>query len=129
LIGSLQNTAVQSTNLPKPEKRSVVTHSPAPQEQAVTLLGAFSLERSRDNFGIRSHGIIERTASGSKLHSLPQSNVETYKKLRAADLKYMLPRVLAAKNYQGQGVIGPYQVEGSRIWFGNQYYDSEGDAA
>jgi hypothetical protein len=70
-----------------------------------------------------------RTASGSKLHSLPQSNVETYKKLRAADLKYMLPRVLAAKDYQGQEVIGPYQLEGSRIWFGNQYYDSEGDAA
>ncbi len=58
------------------------------------LSGAFDLERSHDRFGIRSHGIIEQTTSGSKLYPLPQSNVENYKRLRAADLKYMLPHVL-----------------------------------
>jgi hypothetical protein len=35
--------------------------------------------------------------------------------------------LLKAENYQGQEVIGPYQTEGNRIWFGNQYYDGEGD--
>jgi hypothetical protein len=91
------------------------------------LSGAFYLERSRDGFGIRSHGIIERTTSGPKFYPLPQSDVEAYRRLRSADLEYMRPHALTAKDYHGQEVIGPYQLEDSKIWFGNQYYDSEGE--
>jgi hypothetical protein len=127
LIASLPNAQPQSTSVLKSEKRRAEIAFRAAQDQPLKLSGAFYLERSRDGFGIRSHGIIERTASGPKLYSLPQSNVETYKRLRAADLKYMLPHVLTATEYERQEVIGPYQIEGSRIWFGNQFYDGEGE--
>ena len=115
LIASLRTAQPQSTNLPKPEKKSAVPDSLAAKNQPVKLSGAFYLERSGDSFGIRSHGIIEQTTSGSKLYPLPQSDFETYKKLHAADLKYILPYVLSAKDYVGLEVIGPQEVEGSRI--------------
>jgi hypothetical protein len=127
LIVFLRNAEAQSTNLLKAEKRRAATNPLDTSDQAVSLSGAFYLERSSDSFGIRCHGIVERTSSGSRVYPLPQSNIETFRRLRAADLKYMSPHLLTAKEYQGQEVIGPYQVEGSRIWFGNQYYDGEGD--
>lgn len=96
----------------------------APQPKRLT--GNFYLERSDDSFGVRSHGIIEKTASGSKLFPLPQSTFESYRRLRAVDLEYMRPYVMTANDYHRIEVIGPYQMEGSRIWFGNQYYDGEG---
>lgn len=34
--------------------------------------------------------------------------------------------IRTTKDYERQEVIGPYQVEGSRLWFGNSYYDGEG---
>lgn len=94
---------------------------------AVRLAGDFYLEQSDDSFGVRAHGVIEQRTSGPQFYPLPQSTVETYKRLRAPDLKHMLPRVLTAVDYHGLEVIGPYQVEGSRIWFGNHYYDGEGE--
>jgi hypothetical protein len=69
------------------------------------LGGSFYLERSQDEFGVRSHGVIDRTTSDSKYYPLPQSDVEMYKRFRPED-----PTAL---DYQGQEVIGPYQVEGS----------------
>jgi hypothetical protein len=93
----------------------------------VPLRGDFYLERSQDEFGFRMHGIDERTHSGAKFYRLPQSNVEMYKRLRPDSVKIMLPYVLTEREYQGQEVIGPYQVEGNRVWFGNQYYDGEGE--
>ena len=104
-----------------------MTYPSATQDEPLKLSGAFYLERSHDGFGIRSHGILERTPSESKLYPLPQSDFETYKRLHAADLKYMLPQVLTAKDYEGLEVIGPHEVEGNRIWFGNQYYAGEGE--
>jgi len=95
--------------------------------EPVRLSGQFYLERSRGSFGIRSHGVIEKTPSGSKFYPLPQSNVETYKRLRPEDLKYIALGDLSAQSYYGQEVIGPYQIEGARVWFGNHYYDGEGD--
>jgi hypothetical protein len=97
------------------------------QQQPVRLGGSFYLERSQDEFGVRSHGLIERTASGSKFYRLPQSDVEMYKRLRPEELKNELPPVRTARDYNRQEVIGPYQVEGDRVWFGNQFYDSEGE--
>lgn len=122
---SLAQQEPKTANLPqrKHAARSESKRHPEP----VNLAGPFFLERSEDTFGVRSHGVIEKTPSGSKFYPLPQSTVEMYKKLRGADLKYMLPRTLDAKDYERQEVIGPYQVEDDRVWFGKQFYDGEGD--
>ena len=86
--------------------------------------GRFQLESSGDGFGLRSHGILEILTSGrTKLYPLPQSTAGQYLRLRPADAKI---NPLAPGNYDRQEVIGPYQVEGNRIWFGNGYYDGEG---
>jgi len=33
---------------------------------------------------------------------------------------------ISAKDYERLEWIGPHQIEGSRLWFGNQFYDGEG---
>ena len=86
--------------------------------------GRFQLESSKDDFGLRSHGIVERLASGrTKLYPLPQSTAAQYIRLRPEDARInpLLPGA-----YDRQEVIGPCLVEGQRIWFGNNYYDGEG---
>jgi hypothetical protein len=86
----------------------------------------FSLEQSKDDFGMRSHGITE-TLGGheTKFYPLPQSTSQDYARLRPEDLR-INPFSATAGNYDRQEVIGPYQIEKSRIWFGNNYYDGEG---
>jgi hypothetical protein len=126
-VQRLASSILLAVSIGNTEPQSATKHFDT-QEQPLRLTGEFYLERSPDSFGIRSHGVIERTTSGSKLYPLPQSTVETYKKLRIEDLKNRLPPIQTAQDYQGQEVIGPYQVEGDRLWFGNQYYDGEGDS-
>ena len=86
--------------------------------------GRFQLERSSDGFGVRSHGIVEKVESNrTKLYPLPQSTADEYIRLRPEDLKR---NPFTPKQYDRQEVIGPYQVENGKLWFGKQYYDSEG---
>src|SRR5579884_579976 len=86
--------------------------------------GHFRLEQSQDDFGMRSHGIVEQLdASRTRLYPLPQSTAGEYIRLRPADLRI---NPFAPESYQRQEVIGPYQAEDGRIWFGKQFYDSEG---
>jgi hypothetical protein len=88
--------------------------------------GAFQPEYSKDSSGILAHGVIERLAGGAtKSYPLPQSSVETYAKLRPADLKRN-PIAATGNQYEREEVIGPYQVEGDKLWFGNNFYDGEG---
>ena len=88
--------------------------------------GRFEFERSTDGFGIRSHGIVERVGSNrTKLYALPQSTADEYIRLRPEDLK-MNPFTPEQYDRNRQEVIGPYQVENGKLWFGKQYYDSEG---
>jgi hypothetical protein len=95
-------------------------------EQSGSLGRGFSLERSQDEFGMRCHGIVEGSGSSWKIYPLPQSDAGTWKRLRREDEEnFGVPPTAAT--YQRQEVIGSYQVEGSRVWFGNQYYDGEGD--
>lgn len=94
-------------------------------EQPVNLGHGFYLERSDDQFGNRCHGIYERTGAASKLYPLPQSTFEKWEKLRLEEAK-KFGTVPTRASYERQEVIGPYKVEGSRVWFGNRYYDSEG---
>jgi hypothetical protein len=87
--------------------------------------GRFRLEQSRDGFGLRSHGVMETIAPGrTKFYSLPQSTPADYQQLRPEDL-HISP--FDPKQYERQEVIGPHQLEGERLWFGNAYYDGEGD--
>jgi hypothetical protein len=88
--------------------------------------GKFQLENSKDDFGMRSHGIIETLGpSRTKFYPLPQSTAEKYTQLRPEDLR-INPFTATAGHYKRQEVIGPHQIEGGRIWFGNCYYDGEG---
>ena len=88
--------------------------------------GRFQLEENRDSFGTRSHGIIEAQASGrSRFYPLPQSTVAEYTRLRPEDVR-INPLAATSNHYDREEVIGPYQIEDGRIWFGNNYYDSEG---
>lgn len=91
--------------------------------------GRFRLERSKDDFGARSHGIVEMLPSGAtKLYPLPQSTFADYMRLRAEDAGSNDARLnpVTPDRYDRQEVIGPYQIEGGKIWFGKSYYDSEG---
>jgi hypothetical protein len=85
----------------------------------------FHLEQGKDGFGTRSHGIIEDLGSGkTRFYPLPQSTAQDYSRLRPGDLK---GNPFKPETYDRQEVIGPYQVEGNRIWFGKSFYDSEGE--
>jgi hypothetical protein len=91
--------------------------------------GAFQLEYKTDSFGRLAHGVMERLADGTtKSYPLPQSNLETYAKLRPADL-VRNPIASTGNQYECEETIGPHQVEGSKLWFGNNFYDSEGQRA
>jgi len=84
----------------------------------------FQLECSKDDFGMRSHGIIETLGPNqTKFYPLPQSTREKYIRLRPEDVQI---NPFAPDQYERQEVIGPYQIEDNRIWFGNSYYDGEG---
>jgi hypothetical protein len=84
----------------------------------------FQLEQSKDSFGMRSHGILERLGPNqTKFYPLPQSTADDYMRLRPEDLRI---NPFTPEQYQREEVIGPYQVENGRIWFGNHYYDGEG---
>lgn len=86
--------------------------------------GRFQLERSKDDFGVRSHGVIETVGlNRTKFYPLPQSTAEKYMRLRPEDARI---NPFTPDRYERQEVIGPYQLEGDKIWFGNSYYDGEG---
>lgn len=92
--------------------------------QALGPGNRFHLEHSMDGFGMRSHGVVETGGDGrKKFYRLPQSDAAKYARLRPDDLRV---NPFTPKQYVRQEVIGPYQVEDGRIWFGNQYYDGEG---
>jgi hypothetical protein len=85
---------------------------------------SFHLEHSADSFGMRSHGIIEIVKGRSKYYSLPQSTFEMYARLRAKDVAI---NPVTAETYERQEVIGPHQLEDGKLWFGNRFYDGEGE--
>ncbi len=85
----------------------------------------FQLEHSKDDFGERSHGIVETlTSGGTKFYPLPQSSYDEYKSLRPEEARI---NSITADKYNRQEVIGPMQIEAGNIWFGNNYYDGEGE--
>lgn len=86
--------------------------------------GRFQLEQSKDSFGMRSHGILERLGPNqTKFYPLPQSTADDYMRLRPEDLRI---NPFTSAQYEREEVIGPCQVENGTIWFGKRYYDGEG---
>jgi hypothetical protein len=86
--------------------------------------GRFQLEHSKDDFGMRSHGIVERLGPDrTKFYPLPQSTAGKYMRLRPEDVRI---NRFTPDHYERQEVIGPWQIEDGKIWFGNNYYDGEG---
>lgn len=75
-------------------------------------------------FRIERSGIIETVGpnrTGS--YPLPQSTPQQYTRLRPKDFRL---NPFKSTNYEREELIGPYQIEGGKIWFGNNYYDAEG---
>jgi hypothetical protein len=69
-------------------------------------------------------GVTETLRGGrTKFYPLPQSTCVQYVRLRSRDLQINpFPR----SRYQREELIGPHQIDGDKLWFGNSYYDSEG---
>src|SRR5205085_8919421 len=72
---------------------------------------------------LNSRRILETTAAGDREFLLPQSTYDQFVKARPAK---------SADSYPPESVtveenIGPSQVVGSRLWFGKNFYDGEGD--
>jgi hypothetical protein len=59
----------------------------------------------------------------TRFYPLPQSTAAKYIELRPEDLRI---NPFTPEHYEREEVIGSYQIEGDRIWFGNSYYDGEG---
>lgn len=87
--------------------------------------GRFQLEHSKDGFGVRSHGVVENLAGGrTRFYPLPQSTFARFVHLRpeAAHNPSIPPSA-----FERQEVIGPHQIAEGKLWFGNNYYDGEGN--
>lgn len=128
---TVRNAAPQSAKaFERKDKVTIAVPFDAEQQRVsdlVSIGNGFYLQRSQDEFGIRAHGVVEGTASGSKFYPLPQSSVQEYRRLRRDDInEHKFPPIRTEKDYERQEAIGPYQIEGNRLWFGNNYYDSEG---
>jgi hypothetical protein len=65
--------------------------------------------------------ISEHVGKAWKQFPLPQSDRRTWKARRPDDAKSIMPVSAAEISEQ----IGPYQVEGNRLWFGKTFYDAE----
>lgn len=86
----------------------------------------FHLEHSKDQFGIRTHGVVEILSDHrEKFYPLPQSTVQDYIRLRPEDVRL---NPFDRRSYERQEVIGPSQVEDGKIWFGKAFYDGEGSS-
>jgi hypothetical protein len=92
---------------------------------ALATFGAqhnFHLEHHEDSSGMQSHGVIEVVNGHSKFYPLPQSTWEDYVRLRPQDVP-----MNTNPAYEREEVIGPYQLEGGKLWFGKSFYDGEGE--
>jgi hypothetical protein len=108
-------------------KFSLVLLLVAFQPQAFGPDGQFHLEHNRDSFGMRSHGVIEALGPNrTKFYPLPQSTVAEFLRLRSNEWEVKQSTPVTPGNYRRQEVIGAYQLEGEKIWFGKSFYDSEG---
>ena len=75
---------------------------------------------------MQSHGVMEAVDGHTKFYPLPQSTWDDYVRLRPKDVA-MNPLAATNNSYEREEVIGPYQIEGGKLWFGKKFYDGEGE--
>jgi hypothetical protein len=84
--------------------------------------GRFHLSTLRDKFQSAYIAVTERQGTKNKIYMLPQTDPATWQRARPDDAKTYLHIDMAEIREE----IGPYQVEGGRLWFGKTFYNSEG---
>jgi len=84
--------------------------------------GRFHLSKLRDRFSTPYIAVTERQGTKDGIYLLPQTDPATWQRARPEDAKTYAHIELAEIREE----IGPYQVEGERLWFGKTFYNSEG---
>jgi hypothetical protein len=82
----------------------------------------FRLVWATNKDGFKAPTVMERSGSQQQPYPLPQSDLNAWREARPDDAKTFL-RTDAAEITED---IGPYQLEGDRLWFGKTFYNSEG---
>ncbi len=93
-----------------------------PEEFHPVRFGTFSLDREEGNsFGPRL--AITGQRGGKTVHyELPQSSYDAFAAARPERVTNNYVRA----NTEFDERIGPYQIEGGKLWFGKTFYDGEG---
>jgi hypothetical protein len=72
--------------------------------------------------GPATSGVYELGAAGPRFHQFPQPAFDLFAKYRPARVQAGYTRDFA--NIETE--VGPFQLEGRRLWFGTAFYDGEG---
>ena len=118
VVASRERRLMVEIDAAKGEPRALaVAEAPPPAESDVPFGpgGRFHLSHSYI-------AVTERRDAKEKVYPLPQTDPATWKRVRPDDAKTYLHTELAEIHEE----IGPYQVEGGRLWFGKTFYNSEG---
>jgi hypothetical protein len=84
--------------------------------------GRFHLSKLKDKFQTPYTAVTEGEGPRERIYTLPQTDPKTWQRARPDDAKTYGNIELAEIREE----IGPYQVEGGRLWFGKTFYNSEG---
>jgi hypothetical protein len=80
------------------------------------------LSKQKNRYGSEYTVIVETSGPNQKSYSLAQSDLSTWQQARPDDARSFARPDPAEMNEE----IGPHQLEGSRLWFGKTFYNSEG---
>jgi hypothetical protein len=97
----------------------------APPDSAAAGFGPgarFRLSKEKNQYGSEYSLIVESPGPNKKSFPLAQSDLRTWQQARPDDAKNFARPDQAEMNE----AIGPHQLEGSRLWFGKTFYNSEG---
>jgi hypothetical protein len=100
-------------------------HTPVPLPDSVAAFGPgqrFQLSKQKNRYGSDYTVIVETSGPKQKFYPLAQSDLSTWQQARPDDVKSFAHPDQAEMNEE----IGPHQLEGSRLWFGKTFYNSEG---
>jgi hypothetical protein len=106
-----------------------ISHTPADPPDSVGRFGPglrFQLSKQKNQYGseytLIVEGIVDNPGPNQKSYPLAQTDLRTWLQARPDDAKAFLRPDQAEMNEE----IGPHQLEGSRLWFGKTFYNSEG---
>jgi hypothetical protein len=100
-------------------------HAPVPPPDSVAAFGPgqrFRLSKEKNRYGSEYTVIVERSGPNQKFYPLVQSDLNTWQQARPDDVRSFARPDQAEMDEE----IGPHQLEGSHLWFGKTFYNSEG---